>query len=153
MTDRIPAIPYLVSAFAPEAVKGGPFNTFKEWLTRVGRETPVLRRAVLTITTPAVAANAVVLSRSAYTVNTVAAWGLSGSAVDVVVTPIFEDVILSHWYARPVWPLGLGAAPPINLVSIQMYAVGTVQCEWSNPTLAAHAGAATLSYEVILLRA
>lgn len=153
MTDRIPPMPRIKLAFKDEAMNPAPMNTATEWLSRVGRETPVMRRAVLDITTPAVGANSLLLSRDAYTANATNAWGLTGSHVDNLVVPIFEDVIIAHWDYRPVWPLALPATPALALVSIQIHAVGTVQCLWSNPTGGAHAGGATQSYEVILLRA
>lgn len=111
--------------------------TFQSWLDSLNREQAIIRRGKINVTTPAVAAGAIVAAN-------VAIAAVAGTGLETIET---GDRIIGIYYDA----LPLYIAPPIILTDVWATSNITMDGVFSNPTAAAWAGG-VIGYYIHILK-
>lgn len=128
--------PVVAGLFPATDVNVKAVSDFQTWLDSINREQAIIRRGKINVTTPAVAANAIVAAN-------VAIANIAGTGLETLET---GDRIIGIYYdALPIY-----AAPPIILTDVWATTAATMDGVFSNPTGAAWAGGAIAYYIHIL---
>lgn len=129
------------------ALKPGNSRSMQQlqnWMDRLRRETPVIRRALLRITAPAVGAGVIAQGTYAATVLTTGFVSSTADKYDVVEA---GDIVLSFHIDNPPFY----GAPPVILEHLHILAANQVLATWSNPTAFAYGGG-NIDYELVIMK-